>query len=263
MIIEARGVLFDLDGTIYEGSHLIEGADAILRHCRDEDIPFRFVTNTTSKPRAYIVEKLARFGIEVAATEIFTAPAAARSILLERGLTRCHLLLPESLAADLSGIEPVDRDPLAVVVGDLGEGFSYARLNQAFRLLLDPGCAFITLARNRFFKVDDGLNMDSGAFVAALEYASGRVSELVGKPARSFYHTAAASMNLAPGDVVMIGDDLESDALGAQAAGLQGVLVRTGKFRADQVTALGKTPNAVWDSVADLLTFFRFVKSLT
>lgn len=101
MIIEARGVLFDLDGTIYEGSRLIEGAGDILRYCREEGVPFRFVTNTTSKPRASIVEKLAGFGVEVAETEIFTAPAAARSILLERGLNRCHLLLPDSLAADL------------------------------------------------------------------------------------------------------------------------------------------------------------------
>lgn len=157
----------------------------------------------------------------------------------------------------------MDTAPQAVVIGDLGEGFSYARLNKAFRLLLDPGCAFITLARNRFFKVDDGLNMDSGAFVAALEYASGRVSELVGKPARSFYHTAAASMDLPPGNVIMIGDDLESDALGAQAAGLHGVLVRTGKFRVDQLAAKEGKPDAVWDSVADLLTSFRFVKSPT
>ncbi len=254
-------MLFDLDGTIYEGTHLIEGADEVLQYCRQAGIPFRFVTNTTSKPRAQIVEKLQQLGVETTGSEIFTAPAAARNILMERGLTRCHLLLPDSLAVDLSGIANVDQHPQAVVIGDLGAEFSYARLNLAFRLLLDPDCAFITLARNRFFKVDDGLSLDSGAFVAALEYATGRTSELVGKPAASFYHTAAASMGLPPAEVVMIGDDIESDVLGAKSAGLQGVLVRTGKFRPEQIASPSKAPDAIWASVADLPNSLR-IKNL-
>lgn len=252
MKIEARGVLFDLDGTIYEGEHLIPGAAEVLQRCRSAGMPFRFVTNTTSKPRSHILTKLGQLGVEVEAGEIFTAPAAARNILLERGLNRCHLLVPESLNADLEGIESVDKNPLAVVVGDLGEEFSYHRLNAAFRLLLDPQCAFLTLARNRFFKVDDGLSLDSGAFVAALEYATGRTSELIGKPAASFYNTAVASMNLEPADVVMIGDDIESDVFGAQAAGLRGILVRTGKFREEQLADTERKPDAIWGSVVDL-----------
>jgi len=248
--IEAGGVLFDLDGTIYEGNRLIPGAVEALRYCEQKAIPFRFVTNTTSRPRAQIAEKLGKLGIVTDEENIFTAPSAARGVLIQRGLRRCHLLLHDSLKADLEGIEAVDEHPQAVVIGDLGDEFSYARLNRAFRLLLDPHCDFISLARNRYFKVDDGLDLDSGAFVAALEYATGRASELVGKPATSFFQTAAASMDLAPEAVVMIGDDRESDVLGAQAAGLQGILVQTGKFRPDQPSQL--PPESVWLSVADL-----------
>jgi phospholysine phosphohistidine inorganic pyrophosphate phosphatase len=252
MKIEARGVLFDLDGTIYEGSRLIAGAAESLDYCRRLGIPFRFVTNTTSKPRSQIVSKLDQFGVSVGEDEIFTAPAAARSILINRGFTRCHFLLHPSLMSDMRGVENVDQNPQAVVIGDIGEEFSFVRLNRAFRLLLNPECAFITLARNRFFKVNDGLNLDSGAFVAALEFATGRESELIGKPATSFYHAVVASMGLPPANVVMIGDDIESDALGAKAAGLQGVLVRTGKFRPDTVSTAKETPDAIWDSIADL-----------
>lgn len=249
----ARGVLFDLDGTIYEGTSLIEGASMALEFCSAKGIPHRFVTNTTSKPRSEVVKKLRGLGVDAREDWVFTAPAAARDILVRRGFLRCHLMLREPLLADLDGVAHVDDAPQAVVIGDLGDGFSYERLNRAFQLLLDDQCAFITLAKNRCFKSESGLNLDVGAFVAALEYATGRRSELVGKPAKSFFDVAAASMGLQPGEVMMVGDDLESDALGAQAAGLQGVLVRTGKFRESQLAQSDHKPDAVWDSVADLI----------
>ncbi|CAN5588919.1 TIGR01458 family HAD-type hydrolase [soil metagenome] len=253
MKVSARGVLFDLDGTIYEGTHLIPCAAETLHWCRQQGLPYRFVTNTTSKPRAHIVAKLASFGIETSPDEILTAPSAARELLLKRGLTRCHLLLPPELLVDLDGITPTDEDPQAVVIGDLGHAFTYDLLNHAFRLLLDdPACHFLTLARNRYFQTDHGLTLDSGPFTAALEFATARPAELVGKPAPTFFHTAAASLALPPAEVLMIGDDLESDALGAQAAGLQGALVRTGKYRSEQLASNPQRPDAIWNSIADL-----------
>lgn len=253
MKASARGVLFDLDGTIYEGTHLIPGAAETLQWCRAQSIPYRFVTNTTSRPRAAIVAKLAAFGIEAKPEEILTAPSAARELLLKRGLTRCHLLLPPELLVDLDGITTVEEKPQAVIIGDLGHGFTYNLLNHAFRLLLDdPACQFLTLARNRYFQTDQGLTLDSGPFTAALEFATSRSAELVGKPAPTFFHTAAASLGLSLAEVLMVGDDLESDALGAQAAGLQGALVRTGKFRAEQLEAVKEKPALILDSIEDM-----------
>lgn len=112
--------------------------------------------------------------------------------------------------------------------------------------------AFVTLALNRFFKGTDGLNLDVGAFVSALEYGTQRHAELIGKPSPAFFEVACASLGVEPSQVMMIGDDLESDALGGQSCGLKGVLVRTGKFRAEAFARSAKQPNAVLDSVADL-----------
>jgi len=137
------------------------------------------------------------------------------------------------------------------VVGDAGENFNYPRLNRAFRTLVN-GAKLIAAAKNRYFKDADGeLSMDAGGFVTALEYAAGVEATVVGKPSPEFFHQALHSMGLKPEEVIMVGDDIESDIAGAQAAGLRAVMVRTGKFRpADLEGAI--FPDEVIDSVAEL-----------
>src|SRR5690606_19090550 len=123
-----------------------------------------------------------------------------------------------------------------VVIGDLGEGWSFSRLNAAFRQVLG-GATLLALQKNRYWRTGDGLSLDAGPFVAALEYATGVEAVVVGKPSEDFFRLAAASMALPPDRITVIGDDLESDVGGAQAAGMRGILVRTGKFREESLQA--------------------------
>lgn len=248
----SRGVLFDLDGTLYEAGRLIPGALEALQYCGEKRIPYRFVTNITSKSRRQIVGLMHELGIHTPEDWVFTAPTAASEILHQRGMRKCYFLLRPELLGDFFEVESVQESPDAVVVGDIGENLNYHDLNRAFRFLLEEKCGFFTLARNRFFKVSDGLSIDVGAFVAALEYATSRTAELVGKPSNGFFHAAVESMGLSPADVVMIGDDLESDVLGAKHAGLKGVLVKTGKFREAILTQFSEQPDALWNSIAEL-----------
>lgn len=126
----------------------------------------------------------------------------------------------------------------AVVVGDAGSHFTYELFNRAFRKIIH-GAAFLALAKNRnFLDSDFALSLDAGPFVAALEYASGRVATLVGKPAPALFKLAADSTGSSAAHVVMIGDDVEADVQGAIAAGLNAVLVRTGKYQAGQEALL-------------------------
>jgi HAD superfamily hydrolase (TIGR01458 family) len=215
-------------------------------------VPYRLVTNTTSKPRSVILSKMRRLGLDLPPDAIITAPSIAREYLLQHGLTRCYPLLKDSLREDLQDIEFVDRSPRAVLVGDLGGELSYEALNRGFRFLLDKEVAFITLARNRYFRGSDGLCLDVGATVAALEYAAARTAVLIGKPAREFFLIACQSMGVVPEDTIVIGDDLEADVGGALAAGCAGVLVRTGKFRPEQLENPVVRPDTVLDSLARL-----------
>jgi HAD superfamily hydrolase (TIGR01458 family) len=142
-----------------------------------------------------------------------------------------------------------------VLVGDLGDEWDFSTLNRAFRELMD-GADLLALQRDRYWQKGEALALDAGPFVAALEYATGKTATVAGKPSASFFLAALESLrpdgvNSAAG-VVMVGDDLWGDIAGAQGAGLEAWLVRTGKFRDDVYKASGIVADRVLASVADV-----------
>jgi HAD superfamily hydrolase (TIGR01458 family) len=142
--------------------------------------------------------------------------------------------------------------PDAVLLGDLGERWTYALMQEAFDYLM-AGAGFIALTRDKYWLKEGRLALDAGPFVAALEFATSRSARIAGKPSSTFYAAAVESLGLGPAPVVaMVGDDLWSDVEGAQQAGLQGWLVRTGKYRQDVLERSGITPDRILESVAEL-----------
>ncbi len=238
------GLLVDLDGTLYVGGEPVEGAREAIGKLKARGLLIRYVTNTTRKPRREVAEHLIPLGFEVDEAEIFTPARAAAGLIGDKS---CFPLVDESLQEDLKGITLTADHPDHVLVGDLGEGFTYGRLNAAFRCLMD-GAELIALQKNRYWRKEDGLSLDAGPFVAALEYASGKGATVVGKPEKSFFRLALADLGLGPHEVAMVGDDVEADVAGAQAAGLKGIQVRTGKYRPETEGA----PDLTLDSIATL-----------
>lgn len=246
----ADACLIDIDGTLYQAGRPFPGAADALAALRAAGVPFRLATNTTRRPRAAIVERLAGLGLEVEPEECLTAPMAAVELLRQRGARRVLALLPAATREEFGEFEHDPEGPEYVVVGDLGEEWDYGVLNRAFRAL-KAGARLLATQRNRFWETAEGLALDAGAFVAALEYASGQQAELTGKPSPAFYRAAAARLGLPAGRIAMVGDDLEADVMGAREAGLLAVAVRTGKF-GEFDPALARRADAVLDSVADL-----------
>jgi HAD superfamily hydrolase (TIGR01458 family) len=145
-----------------------------------------------------------------------------------------------------------ERGARSVVIGDIGEQWDFATLNRAFRLLMaDPRPILIALGMSRYAQGDSGLVLDVAPFIKALEHAAGCKAVVMGKPAKSFFEAALRQLGTAAADTVMVGDDIRGDVAGAQAAGLAGILVRTGKFRPADLDGAVR-PDAVLDSVADL-----------
>ena len=222
-----KGVLLDLSGTIYTGDQLIPGAREAVEQLQAEKIPLRYLTNSSRSPRRAIHQKLRDFGLVIDEATVFTAPQAVRDYLIAEELTP-HLLVHPAIEeefADLTGPAPD-----AVVLGDAADAFSYANLNRAFRLLLD-GAPLLAVGDNRYFREEEGMSLDVGPFVAALEYAAGCQALILGKPAREFFLDAAGQLGCPPGEVLMVGDDVSGDVNGALAAGLQAALVQTGKYQ--------------------------------
>ena len=221
------GVLLDLDGTLYVEAEPVAGAREALEALEASGLALRYVTNTTRLPRRAVVERMLALGFEAEECEVFTpAWAAARLI----GGRSCLPLVDESLYEDLGGARLTEDSPEVVLVGDLGEGFTYARLDAAFRCLME-GAELVALQKNRYWQNKGGLSLDAGPFVAALEYASGKQAVVVGKPEESFFLIALKDMGLEANEVAMVGDDAEADVAGAKKAGLSGIQVRTGKWR--------------------------------
>jgi HAD superfamily hydrolase (TIGR01458 family) len=240
-----RAILIDLAGVLHVEDQPLPGAREALQALRASGIPLRFLTNTTRSPITRIVASLRQMGFAIAPEEIQTAVLATRQLVEQRGLHPHYLVHP-----DIRGeVGPDHAEPDAVVLGDAGHEFSYAALNEVFRLLM-RGLPFIVMARNRYFREKDGLTLDMGAFVAGLEYSSGVKAEVVGKPAAPFFLGALAELGVAPEEAVLIGDDLADDIGGAQAAGIPGMLVRTGKFRPADEKHPDIRPAAIVDDFA-------------
>jgi HAD superfamily hydrolase (TIGR01458 family) len=248
---EPLGVLLDIDGVLYVGDEPIADAQETLATLRDASAGLRLLTNTTSRSRRAVHEHLLELGFEVALEEVLTPAAMAVGHCRERGYGTVVLMVGEALREDLASLpEPRgDESAEAVILGDLGDGFTPEALNGAFRSLMD-GAELIALQHNRYWRRHDALVLDVGAYAAALEYATGVDGVTVGKPARAFFQAAMSDLGVSRG--VMVGDDVEADVGGALAADLLGVLVRTGKYRADALASAGVTPTAVIDSIADL-----------
>lgn len=251
-----RALLFDMDGVLYNAEEPIDGAAEALERVRAERIPYLFVTNTTSRGRSVLVEKLARFQIAATVDQILTPCLAATAWLHTQEPGPVALFVRAEARADFAGLsclpDGAEAGAAYVVIGDLGEGWDYRTLNRAFRLLQhNPEARLIALGMTRYWQTPEGLSLDVAPFVAALEHATGRQSVVLGKPAPEFFHAAADRLGLAPDSVMMVGDDIHADIGGAQAAGLQAALVKTGKFRASDLEGQVR-PDAVLGSVADL-----------
>ena len=226
-----RGILVDLDGVVHVRGKALPGWLEAIARVRAAKIPLKFITNTTRLPRRRIVEDLAQLGLQVAKVDVFTPAILAHAFLTRENLAP-FLVAHRDLREDFAGLPEHGRE--AVVLGDAGADFTYETLNVAFRKILH-GAEFLALANNRNFLDADGeLSLDVGAFVSALEYASGRKALVLGKPSPLFFGLAVDSLGCAAEDVAMIGDDAEVDVGGAMAAGLMGVLVQTGKYRSGQ-----------------------------
>ena len=248
-----------MDGTLYTTAGPIPGASAALARLRNEQIPFRLVTNTTSRSRALLVQRLAGYGFDVWAGQVFTATLAGVHVAKQAGYGVVAPFVPEPSLADMTEVELAGgtsgrpaKPPDAVLIGDLGESWTYALLQEAFEYVMS-GAALIALSRDRYWLRDGKLALDAGPFVAGLEFAVGKQALVAGKPSASFYGAALESMGLVSGkSVAMVGDDLWSDVQGAQRAGLQGWLVRTGKFRQSALVESGIMPDRILESVAAL-----------
>ena len=247
-------MLLDIDGVLAVSWEAVPGAVGTLGWLRAEGIPFRLITNTTTHTRADLAATLAAAGLKVLAAEIVTAVVATAAFLRERHPGAPVFVLSDGDAGeDLEGVQRVERpvDADVIVVGGACEEFTYPTMNAIFQRLMD-GANLVGMHRNQYWRTAGGWQLDAGAYIAGLEEATGRAAVICGKPAAAYFEQALAPLGIPADRAAMVGDDLVNDVRGAQAAGMTGVLVRTGKFRPGDLQTAGGTPDHLLDSIADL-----------
>ncbi|HEX2306937.1 MAG TPA: HAD-IIA family hydrolase [Jatrophihabitantaceae bacterium] len=248
------GVLLDIDGVLTVSWRPLPGAADALAQLGRQGVPFRLVTNTSSRTRAEMARLLADAGMEVRAGAVHTAvSAAARHLAEHHAHARVLVVNDGNLRPDLDGVEVVTEDGGVdvVLLGGAGPATGYAQFDRAFRAVQD-GAALVALHRNTRFQTADGPALDMGAFLLGIEAATGVEATIVGKPAAPLFEAALADLGVPAEKVLMVGDDIDADVHGAQALGMTGVLVRTGKFRAADLDAGSPAPDHVIDGVSVL-----------
>src|SRR5262245_52255205 len=247
-------ILLDVDGVLHVSGEGLPGAADAVRRLRAAGHRLRFVSNSTTRTRGALANALRGLGVELDDEELqTTAHAAARALAGKRVLA----LTMAAVVEDLDGVELVGEGADAVLVGGADEGpetgrvFSYMNLARAFAEL-DLGAELYCLHKNRWWQTARGPMLDSGAFVAGLEYAAQTEAIVLGKPSMAYFDAALEALDAEPALTWMVGDDWETDVAGAQACGLKTILVRTGKFRPDAVERSGVMPDAIISSLAAL-----------
>ena len=246
-----KSFLFDLDGVFCISGELIPGAPQAIELLRDKKIPFRVVTNTTTNTRGQLTQELNNRGLIVREKEIISAGQAGVIHLRKCGSPPCYLLISDELKEDYSEFDCSDQKPEYVVMGDRGHDWTYDDMNEAFRYMMD-GAELLALHKGKYFQVRDGLDLDIGAIVTGLEYATGKQAITLGKPNKEFFQAALDDIGCSSTDVIMVGDDLINDIGGAQSLGIKSVLVKTGKYRKGLLEKSDIIPDAIIDSIADL-----------
>jgi HAD superfamily hydrolase (TIGR01450 family) len=261
------GVLFDIDGVLVTSWKPIPGAAETLGILVDNQIACAYLTNTTTRTRAQIAKLLTDAGMSVTADEVITAAVLTADYVRSRYPdARCFLVNSGRIDEDMPGIDLVysseftgpraPETPDVVLLGGAGPEFSHLTLSWVYDWMAQ-GVPVVAMHRSTAWNTADGLRVDTGMYLIGMEQSCGREVTAVGKPAPEGFLASANRLGVEPEEMYMVGDDLNNDVLAAQVVGMEGVLVRTGKFRQDTLDRwaadeFAMQPNHVIDSVADL-----------
>jgi inorganic pyrophosphatase len=251
-----QALLVDIDGTLLWRGAFIDGVLALLHTLKRQGVAIRYITNGTSTPPAVMVARLATMGLALTPEEYFNPIRAAQLYFA----THHQLSYYVAAAPEIQTLFDQSRwnatNPDCVVLGDLRASCSYDELDRIFRFV-NGGSRLLSTSYSPYFYNATGIKqLDTGAFTRLFEAALGLKAELLGKPAPLYYEMVLATLAVDKQQCLAVGDDIDTDILGAQQCGIAAVLVQTGKYDAAAVQAAAVTPQATIPTFAMAGQFF-------
>ena len=271
-----RALLLDLDGVIVAAGAAVPGSVDAIAELERRGTTYRIVTNTSLVSRVTLSRFAAKLGNAIPPDRFQSALSASAAFAAQAFPDQpLYVIASTDARTEFDGQRLLTNDEAAqpgarvaaVIIGDSPEELTYANLNLAFRLVRN-GARLIGMHRNPWWLTPDGPTLDSGAFVTGLEFAAGVRAQIIGKPAPAFFSVAVGALRselaargdrLRRAEIAIVGDDIRTDILAGQRAGLRGVLVLTGKHGLDTLEAAqghgrgGREPHAVAPSLADVV----------
>lgn len=246
-----KGLLIDLEGVVYSGDKIINGSIEVINWL-NKKFQIRYLTNTTTTSRNLIFKKLKDFNLPVIKSDIFSPSIAVGHYLKSNKINNIYLMANPNITSDFSEFNFDNNNPEAVILGDIYKDFNWENLNKAFELLSNNHSILIALHKNKYCKRNDKIALDLSPFVSSLEYATSKKAIVIGKPEKKFFDLAINSFNLSKKQILMIGDDIDSDIGGAKANNIATIQVRTGKYQEQDESNQFIQPDYRVDSIADL-----------
>ncbi|CEF63943.1 Phospholysine phosphohistidine inorganic pyrophosphate phosphatase [Strongyloides ratti] len=249
-----KGFLLDITGVLYNTSNnggvAIEGSiEAVQRLYKESKVVF--ISNESSNTRQHLFDKLTKLGFQLNKNDIYTPIPVAIDIMKKNHL-RPYLLVHKDCLDDFNDLDTTN--PNCVLMGDAENDFTFKKMNEAFKILLNnKNSKLFTMGNGKFYQREDGPCLDVGAFGAALKYSTNCEHEVIGKPNESYFMAAVDKLKLKKEEVVMIGDDIVSDVGGAQKIGIRGLSVRTGKWRPEWENHPDVRPDFIGNNLKEIV----------
>lgn len=258
----------DLDGTMYHGSTMIEGADALVSTLQQLRIPYQFVTNNSSRTPEEVADMLNGLGINAKSRDVLTSAQAAASYIQkkfpgrrvfmigERGLEQA---LTDAGITWTTDVEAVWNEEIDIVVQGIDRSVSYAKL-EAAAAAVRKGALSILTNPDLMLPSDRGFSPGAGSIGAAIQAASGVEPVVIGKPSRIIMDAALERLGCRAEEAIVIGDNMMTDMLAGQQAGCRTALVLTGLTtaanREDYQKRSGVNPDMICDTLEELRLWF-------
>jgi 4-nitrophenyl phosphatase len=253
-----RGLIIDMDGVLWHDHEPIGDLPAIFAQLHDHGYKVVLATNNNTRTIAEYHGKLKGFGVQLEDWQIINAAQAVGSYLQEKftGGAYVYVVGETSLKKTLSEygmrVLPEDATKAEVVVASLDYGLTYEKLKRA-SLMIQSGSYFIGTNPDVTLPTPEGMIPGAGTVIGALEIASGKKAMIIGKPEPALYEMALSRLKLSAIETLAIGDRLETDILGAQAAGINTALVLSGASTLANVHDFHPKPDIIAQSLTELI----------
>lgn len=254
-----KGILSDIDGTLYFKGNPVPGAIEAISKLRKKGLKLLFFTNTDSKSPTTILKILKNYGFEVDITEIFTPIIALKEYFTKHPTKRSYFVTTEEVEREFQEFPKVNDTeiPDHVIIGDFHDNWDVNRINQAFKYVF-KGSKLLGTQGNKYYLDREGEPViDTGSFIDMIARAANIEPLIFGKPSKEYFLQALKRVNLEPEETLVIGDDIESDIQGALNAGIRAILVKTGKGQYYKPGDSHIKPSFVLDSFSSLIDYLK------